>query len=85
MTINHVWTVEPADLSLFRNPELAIDFESFINLTIDHAAWHYHHAVVIADLNHKCAGRNQRRKIGVVELTEHSKVILVDDIEVKNI
>src|SRR5258708_3070212 len=85
MTVNHVWAVETADLSLFRNPEFAINFESFFDLTIDQAAWCHHHAIAIADFNHKRAGRNQRRKIGVVELPEHSKIILIDYIEVKNV
>ena len=85
MTVYHVWAVETADLSLFRNPEFAINFESFFDLTIDQAAWRYHHAIAIADFNHKRAGRNQRRKIGMVELPEHSKIILIDDIEVKNV
>ena len=75
MTVHHVRTIEASDLSLFRNSEPAIDFEGFFDLTIDDAAWRDHHAIVIADFNHERAGCNQRREIGVVKLTEHSKII----------
>ena len=41
--------------------------------------------LVIAHLNHEGARRDQGRQVGVVELAQHSKIILIDDIEIERV
>ena len=78
-------TAEPADLAFLRNTELLVKGDYFVDLSVDKTARRHYNPIVISHLDHERAGRNQRRQIEVVEVSEHSEIVLVDDVRIKRV
>src|SRR5260370_33859212 len=78
-----MWAGEAADLPFFRDSKLAVSLKHFVDFAIHQTARRYNNAIVITHLDHEGTRRYQRREVGVIELSQHSEIVLVDDVEVE--